>query len=96
MSKVFSLDIVTPTHSFNFDNVTYVSCPGTEGYFGIMKNHTNSILNLKEGIISVKTDKKEIKFSCSGGGIADINSDSTDDIPDKVLLLVENAQELEK
>ncbi len=95
MSKVFSLDIVTPTHSFNFDNVIYVNCPGTEGYFGIMKNHTNSILNLKEGVISVTTEKKEIKFSCSSG-IADINSDSTDDIPDKVLLLVENAQELEK
>jgi F-type H+-transporting ATPase subunit epsilon len=60
-----------------------------------MKNHTNSILNLKEGVISVKTGEKEIKFSCSAG-IADINSDSTDDIPDKVLLLVENAQELEK
>ena len=95
MSKVFSLDIVTPTHSFNFDNVTYVKCPGTEGYFGIMKNHTNSILNLKEGVISVTIDKKEIQFSCSAG-IADINSDSTDDIPDKVLLLVENAEELEK
>tara|TARA_B100001769_G_scaffold272330_1_gene266562 strand:+ start:369 stop:656 length:288 start_codon:yes stop_codon:yes gene_type:complete len=95
VNKVFSLDIVTPTDSFSFDNVTYVRCPGTEGYFGIMKNHTNSILNLKEGVISVKTEEKEIKFSCSAG-IADINSDSTDDIPDKVLLLVENAQELEK
>jgi|TARA_A200000159_G_C7230331_1_gene299962 F-type H+-transporting ATPase subunit epsilon len=95
VNKVFSLDIVTPTDSFSFDNVTYVRCPGTEGYFGIMKNHTNSILNLKEGVISVKTEEKEIEFSCSAG-IADINSDSTDDIPDKVLLLVENAQELEK
>jgi F-type H+-transporting ATPase subunit epsilon len=95
VNKVFSLDIVTPTHSFSFDDVTYVKCPGTEGYFGIMKNHTNSILNLKEGVISVKTGEKEIEFSCSAG-IADINSDSTDDIPDKVLLLVENAQELDK
>jgi|TARA_B100000497_G_scaffold118033_1_gene143899 F-type H+-transporting ATPase subunit epsilon len=95
VTNVFSLDIVTPTNSFSFDNVTYVKCPGTEGYFGIMKNHTNSILNLREGIISVKTDQKEIQFSCSSG-IADINSDSTDDIPDKVLLLVENAVELEK
>ena len=63
MNKVFSLDIVTPTDSFSFDNVTYVRCPGTEGYFGIMKNHTNSILNLKEGVISVKTEEKEIELS---------------------------------
>ena len=60
-----------------------------------MKNHTNSIINLTDGIISVKTDKDEIKFSCSYG-IAYINSDSSDDIEDKVLLLVENAEELEK
>ena len=60
-----------------------------------MKNHTNSIINLKDGTISIKTDKDEVKFSCSYG-IADINSDSSDDIEDKVLLLVENAEELGK
>ena len=36
--------------------------------------------------LGVKIGEKEIEFSCSAG-IADINSDSTDDIPDKVLLL---------
>ena len=60
-----------------------------------MKNHTNSIINLTDGTISVKTDKNEVKFLCSYG-IADINSDSSDDIEDKVLLLVENAEELDK
>ena len=55
MNKSFQLDIVTPTKSFTFDDVVYVECPGTEGYFGVLKNHTNSIIDLKEGIISVKT-----------------------------------------
>ena len=95
MSKLFKLDIVTPIKTFSFDNVSYVKCPGVYGYFGIMKNHTNSIINLTDGTISVKTHKNEVKFSCSYG-IADINSDSTDDIEDKVLLLVENAEELDK
>ena len=95
MNKSFKLEIVTPIKTFSFDYVTYAKCPGVNGYFGIMKNHTNSIINLTDGIISVKTDKDEIKFSCSYG-IADINSDSSDDIEDKVLLLVENAEELEK
>ncbi|GIT10217.1 MAG: hypothetical protein CM1200mP31_3860 [Candidatus Neomarinimicrobiota bacterium] len=57
MNKSFQLDIVTPTKSFTFDDVVYVECPGTEGYFGVLKNHTNSIIDLKEGIISVKTEE---------------------------------------
>ena len=95
MKNFFKLEIITPIKTFSFDNVSYVKCPGVDGYFGIMKNHTNSIINLKDGTISIKTDKDEVKFSCSYG-IADINSDSSDDIEDKVLLLVENAEELEK
>mgnify|MGYP000019869742 FL=1 len=95
MNQSFQLDIVTPTKSFTFDNIVYVECPGTEGYFGVLKNHTNSIIDLKEGIISVKTEDSNLKFTCSSG-IADINSDSSDDLPDKVLLLVENVQELQE
>ena len=57
MSKLFKLDIVTPIKTFSFENVSYVKCPGVDGYFGIMKNHTNSIINLTDGTISVKTDK---------------------------------------
>ena len=95
MSKLFKLDIVTPIKTFSFDNVSYVKCPGVDGYFGIMKNHTNSIINLTEGVISLKLEKEEVRFSCSYG-IADINSDPSDDLEDKVLLLVENAEEIEK
>ena len=95
MSKFFKLDIVTPVKTFSFDDVIYAKCPGDKGYFGIMKNHTNSIINLTEGVISLKLEKKEVRFSCSYG-IADINSDPSDDLEDKVLLLVENAEEIEK
>ena len=95
MNKSFQLDIVTPTKSFTFDDVVYVECPGTEGYFGVLKNHTNSIIDLKEGIISVKTEDNNLKFTYSSG-IADINSDPSDDLPDKVLLLLENVQELQE
>ena len=95
MNKFFQLDIVTPTKSFTFDDVVYVECPGSEGYFGVLKNHTNSIIDLKEGIISVKTEDNNLKFTCSSG-IADINSDPSDDLPDKVLLLLENIQELQE
>tara|TARA_B100000963_G_scaffold213875_1_gene186482 strand:- start:3727 stop:4014 length:288 start_codon:yes stop_codon:yes gene_type:complete len=95
VSKSFKLDIVTPIKTYSFDNVTYAKCPGYKGYFGIMKNHTNSIINLTDGIISLKLEKEEVRFSCSYG-IADINSDPSDDLEDKVLLLVESAEELEK
>ena len=42
MNKSFKLEIVTPIKTFSFDNVTYAKCPGVNGYFGIMKNHTNA------------------------------------------------------
>ena len=91
MSKLFKLDIVTPIKTFSFDSVSYVKCPGVDGYFGIMKNHTNSIINLTDGTISVKTDKNEVKFSCSYG-IADINSDSSDAVSYTHLTLPTNRE----
>ena len=95
MTKSFQLDIITPTQSFIFEDVIYVECPGSEGYFGVLKNHTNSIIDLKEGVISVKTNHNTIRFNCTAG-IADINSDPSDDLPDKVLLLVENVEQLKE
>ena len=95
MTKSFQLDIITPTQSFIFEDVIYVECPGSEGYFGVLKNHTNSIIDLKEGVISVKTNDNTIRFNCTAG-IADINSDPSDDLPDKVLLLVENVEQLKE
>ena len=95
MTKSFQLDIITPTQSFIFEDVIYVECPGFEGYFGVLKNHTNSIIDLKEGVISVKTNDNTIRFNCTAG-IADINSDPSDDLPDKVLLLVENVEQLKE
>ena len=95
MTQSFQLDIVTPTQSFIFEDVIYVECPGSEGYFGVLKNHTNSIIDLKEGVISVKTNDNTIRFNCTAG-IADINSDPSDDLPDKVLLLVENVEQLQE
>ena len=62
MSKLFKLDIVTPIKTFSFDNVSYVKCPGVDGYFGIMKNHTNSIINLTDGTISVKLIRAKSNF----------------------------------
>ena len=87
MKNFFKLEIITPIKTFSFDNVSYVKCPGVDGYFGIMKNHTNSIINLTDGTISIKTDKDELRFSCSYG-IADINSDSSDDIKTKFFYLL--------
>ena len=62
MSKSFQLDIVTPTKSFTFDDLVYVECPGTEGYFGVLKTHTNSIIDFKSPKIDVEektTSEKE-------------------------------------
>jgi len=89
----YTLEIITPLKSYKFSDVVHTLCPGESGYFGILKNHTNSIINLKEGVISVKTAKEKIDFSCSSG-IVDINSDPADDIDDRVVVLLEDIQEV--
>ena len=43
----------------------------------------------------IRDSDKTIRFNCSSG-IADINSDPSDDLPDKVLLLVENVEQLQE
>ena len=58
-------------------------------------SYLHSAIPFSDGIISLKLEKEEVRFSCSYG-IADINSDPSDDLEDKVLLLVESAEELEK
>ena len=91
----FNFEIISPQQTIFNDEIDLCILPGVEGDFGVLKNHTNSIIDLKEGIISVKTNNNTVRFNCSPG-IADINSDPSDDLPDKVLLLVENVEQLQE
>ncbi len=86
--STFKLEIVTPTRILDEGAVSYVRCPGMDGSFGVMKDHTSAIIALDVGEIKITREKREF-FLATGGGVADIQGD-------KVLLLVESAENAEE
>ena len=88
MAKYFSLEIVTPIKSQNFEEVQYLRAPSSEGLFGVMHGHISAIINLDIGEIKVLSKDKESYFSISGG-FAQVGKDS-------VSLLVESIESKEE
>lgn len=65
--STFHLDIITPTSTHTFENVSYLRIPGLDGLIGIEANHANSIIALNIGEIKINTSGKTLYFSTSGG-----------------------------
>ena len=81
----FSIEIVTPTRVITEENVSYLRCPGVDGYFGVMAGHTDGIIALSVGEVKVEVGNEE-KWIATSGGFADISSE-------KVILLLETAEQ---
>ena len=84
MDKYFTLEIVTPVKTLDFEEVQYLRAPSMEGLFGVMSGHVSSIINLDIGELKVLSKNQESYFSISGG-FAEI-------LKSKVSLLVESIE----
>ena len=82
--STFSVEIVTPIKVLNQENVSYIRCPGLDGYFGVMKKHREGVIALDVGEIKIKTDGNTEWYATSGG-FAEIGST-------KVELLLESVE----
>ena len=71
--NTFHLDIITPTSTHTFENISYLRIPGLDGLIGIEANHANAIIALDIGEIKINFDGKTLYFSTSGG-FTDIQS----------------------
>lgn len=78
------LEIVTPTRILDMGEITYLRAPSTDGLFGVLPRHTNAVIALDVGEISVEKNGKREYFATSGG-FAEIHTDS-------IMLLVESAE----
>ena len=67
MDKSFTLEIVTPVNTLDFNKVEYLRAPSLEGLFGVMSGHVDSIVSLDIGEIKILSDNKENYFAISGG-----------------------------
>jgi F-type H+-transporting ATPase subunit epsilon len=62
------LEIISPEKTLYEGDVLSVVLPGTDGSFGVLKNHAAMISSLKEGSIKIiEADKREIQFEIKGG-----------------------------
>ena len=86
--KTSRLEIVTPTRKLDMGDVSYLRAPSTDGLFGVLPRHTNAVISLEIGEITVEKEGKRDFFATSGG-FAEIYSD-------RIILLVESAERREE
>lgn len=69
------LEIVTPDKHVYSGEVISAYFPGTEGAFGVLKDHAPIIATLREGAIEVvEENKKERSFEIGGGVVEVLNN----------------------
>ncbi len=66
------LEVVTPDKQVVNETVDYVSCPGVEGEFGVLKDHVALLSALKVGVLRYDKDGKH-EYIFISGGFADVN-----------------------
>ena len=75
---MLSSEIISPEVILFTGKVLFFSAPGTEGSFGILRNHVPFCSALKDGMISleipgIKTEKREFKIT---GGFVQVYANS--------------------
>lgn len=84
MHSSLQLEVVTPDKQVVDMAVEYVSCPGVEGEFGVLKDHVSLLSALKVGALRYNvSDKNHYVFI--SGGFADVNNN-------RVTVLAESAE----
>ncbi len=73
MSTALQLEVVTPDKQVVNESVDYVSCPGVDGEFGVLKSHVALLSALKVGVLRFDKDGKQEHVFISGG-FADVNN----------------------
>ncbi|PTW62979.1 ATP synthase F1 subcomplex epsilon subunit [Breoghania corrubedonensis] len=84
MAEPFQFELVSPERLLISEAVNEVVVPGTDGDFGVLKDHAPTMSTVRPGFISVKhTDGHESRLYVVGG-FADVN-------PNGLTILAEEA-----
>ena len=84
MAHKIHFDLVSPEQMLLSEDVTMVTLPGTEGYFGVLAGHAPVISTLRPGVIEVKDGESGDLRIFVRGGFAEVD-------PAKVVVLAEEA-----
>ncbi len=85
MAEKLFLEVVTPQRAVVSEEVQIVVAPGSEGEFGVLKDHTTFLTSLKIGSLRYKDSSGQERFVFINQGFAEV-------LPDKVTILAESAE----
>ncbi|GAA0780817.1 F0F1 ATP synthase subunit epsilon [Roseibium denhamense] len=72
MAELFQFELVSPERQLLSEQVAEVVVPGTEGEFGVLKNHSPFMSTIKPGILKVRKDGGAWDEYFVRGGFADV------------------------
>jgi len=76
------VEIITPDKKLFSGEAKSVKLPGTDGSFGVLKNHAPIISSLKKGVVKVTDEKQVVQDFEIKGGIVEV-------LKNKVVVLAE-------
>jgi F-type H+-transporting ATPase subunit epsilon len=76
LENQFKITIRSPTKTLVEQDVVFVILPGTEGEFGVLKDHTSFVTTLKVGEVKIyREDRNNLTQTINiNGGFADIKN----------------------
>lgn len=72
MAELFQFELVSPERQLLSEQVAEVVIPGTEGEFGVLKNHSPFMSTIKPGILKVRNGGGSWDEYFVRGGFADV------------------------
>lgn len=72
MAELFQFELVSPERQLLSAQVAEVVVPGTEGEFGVLKNHSPFMSTIKPGILKVRKESGDLVEYFVRGGFADV------------------------
>ncbi|NVK32967.1 MAG: F0F1 ATP synthase subunit epsilon [Rhodobacteraceae bacterium] len=68
MAELFQFELVSPERQLLSKKVAEVTVPGSEGEFGVLKNHSPFMSTLKPGVLTVRLeDGSKLEYFVAGG-----------------------------
>ena len=83
--KQFKLEIISPNEIVFEKEIDLVIFPGSEGDFGVLKDHTPFLTSLRVGIIYIYQEKKLIETFLATGGIVEVSENKCSLLTEEVI-----------
>ncbi|MEC8265310.1 MAG: ATP synthase F1 subunit epsilon [Pseudomonadota bacterium] len=72
----FKLEIISPQEKVFDDEIDLCIMPGSEGDFGVLKNHMPFLTTLRLGIAYIYKGKKLVETFLVNGGVIEVSNNS--------------------